>query len=261
MSIDNPRATYVAELPRALESHPGHVDPVLLGKILGVVPRSSKVIRAVINSLSSTPLSSKDNAMERMVELIADKRFLTKWETFPKGSFPTFTFCLKNFLKLKDPNLAVDSEKLRGFFDTRNGKKKYPILERIDLLVEVVRGSPDRRVAALFLWTLNDGCISGYAEDPSEECLYDFWPRLNEALESSGEVELLELIQTPNWHVDSKPAANPIPKPSIGLNSPAKKAQEVSPPQISVFFCEFSSLLKKVEIEIGRYETANKSLV
>ncbi|MQT76174.1 ATP-binding protein [Pseudomonas helleri] len=261
MSIDNPRATYVAELPRALESHPGHVDPVLLGKILGVVPRSSKVIRAVINSLSSTPLSSKDNAMERMVELIADKRFLTKWETFPKGSFPTFTFCLKNFLKLKDPNLAVDSEKLRGFFDTRNGKKKYPILERIDLLVEVVRGSPDRRVAALFLWTLNDGCISGYAEDPSEECLYDFWPRLNEALESSGEVELLELIQTPNWHVDSKPAANPIPKPSIGLNSPAKKTQEVSPPQISVFFCEFSSLLKKVEIEIGRYETANKSLV
>ncbi|WP_346832443.1 hypothetical protein ABDX87_08290 [Pseudomonas abietaniphila] len=262
MSIDNPRATYVAELPRALESHSGYIDQVLLSQILGVVPRSGKIIRSVINTLSSTPLSSKANAMERMALLIADKRFLTKWEKFPKGSFPTFTYCLKSFLKLKDPNLALDSEKLKDFFETRNGKKKYPILENMDLLVKVVReSSADRRVAAMFLWALRDGCISGYAEDPSEECLYDFWPRLNESLERSGEIELLELIQTPIWHVNTKPAANLITKTSVELNSPAKKVLEVRLPQITPFFAEFSSLLKKIEIEIGRYEVSNKLLV
>jgi hypothetical protein len=262
MSIDNQRATYVAELPRALESQPGHVDSVLLSQILGVIPRSGKIIRAVINNLSPTPLSSKDNAMERMVALIADKRFLTKWETFPKGSFPTFSYCLKSFLMLKDPNLAIHSEKLRSFFETRNGKKKYPILEKIDVLVEVARESPaDRRVVALFLWALKDGCMSGYAEDPTEECLYNFWPRLNEALESSGNTELLKLIQTPNWYVAFKPAANPIIKSSAELNSLAKRAQEISPPQTTQFFEEFRSILKKLETEAGRYEVANKILV
>ncbi|WP_273860953.1 hypothetical protein [Pseudomonas sp. LA5] len=262
MSIENPRATYVAELPRALESHSGHIDQVLLSQILGVIPRSGKTIRAVINNLSSTPLSSKANAMERMALLIADKRFLTKWENFPKGSFPPFTYCLKIFLKLKDPDFCIDSEKLKNFFETRNGKKKYPILEKIDLLIEVVReSSADRRVAALFLWALKDGCISGYAEDPSEDCLYQFWPRLNEALQCSGELELLRLVQTPNWHVDSKPAANPIVKPAIELKSHTKKAQDVSPPQKTIFFGEFTNLLKKVETDIGRYEAISKLLL
>jgi hypothetical protein len=221
------------ELPKVFEGDSGEIDILLLKNICNAWPKSSSNIRGIIEKFTGERLKPKDDTYVYLSRLIFLAEFRKFWEISKKNLFPSFDRLVYLYVTNKHKNLHFESSELLEFYERRNckvtkTKKRYPILENINLFTEqLCAATVDPVCSALLSWSMFESCAINLVETPEDESLINFEKVLRASLLESGKLEILDLLSIGSWQ---KPLERIKPKNPVVI-SPALNDPVFTPPK------------------------------
>lgn len=200
----------VKVLPTLFSNSSNSVDVELVKEILVLRPKSSKLVRELLEDISSMKLSPTENAVEVFSRKIPEIQFRESWYLQKPGgkrsSLPPLFSLVDDYVSQRHQWLGLNSKALSTFFEKRKkkgmkGNLLFPILSRLEVLISALQRTMQisLRDTALFSWSLLEASSWFSKEYPGESSLTRFEREFFKSIESPEFDELRALLQPHAW--------------------------------------------------------------
>lgn len=198
--------SYLSNLPKLFCKDDTHiVDDFLIKEVIKAEATPSKKIKLLFKQLNIEKTSKNDDYIKLLTIKIADGEFRKKWYTLSEqnqrsGILTPFHVLVAQYVCKNDTALNISSEYLEDCFEvTRNkeGKKHYPKIENIHILVE--KCLKHSELAPLFLWCIIENIEYSILSGSNDSRLVTFKNELFKELTNQGAQKFIDLLTPYTW--------------------------------------------------------------
>lgn len=212
--MTNLNQRHLNKLPKIFQSNDGKIQQNILKDIFEIRPNGPRDARILLTNLCKTSLNTitTEDSYRRLSIELSDIAFREAWykRCISKKSelkkIPPFFILVDSWIQSRKPELNLHSPALADFFEKRKGGLLYPLLDRIEILSNLLIKTADQSVpdAAFFAWSLIEHAQWLSIEKPEEKSLTEFRQCLFNSLKILGANELLDQLQDGSFYSEEQ---------------------------------------------------------